>query len=81
MKKTDTLKEIVLKKKERILLAKQQLSEEELKIRVLSLPPTRPFIEAVNKPHVISLIAEIKRQSPSRGIIRQEFNHQEIAKI
>ena len=81
MKKIDTLKEIVLKKKERILLAKQQLSEEELKIRVLSLPPTRPFIEAINKPHVISLIAEIKKQSPSRGIIRQEFAPLDIAKI
>jgi len=81
MKKIDTLKEIIFKKKERILLAKQQLSEEELKIRVLSLPPTRHFIEAINKPHVISLIAEIKKQSPSRGIIRQEFAPLDIAKI
>jgi len=81
MKKTDTLKEIILKKKERILLAKQQLPEEELKVKVQGLPPCRPFIEAINKAHTISLIAEIKKQSPSRGIIRQEFNHQEIAKI
>jgi len=80
MKKTDTLKEIILKKKEKILLAKQQLPEEELKVKVQGLPPCRPFLEAINKPHTISLIAEIKKQSPSRGIIRQEFNHQEIAK-
>jgi indole-3-glycerol phosphate synthase len=81
MKKPDILKEIILKKKEKILLAKQQLSEEDLKIKVQNLAPTRPFIEAISKPRVISLIAEIKRQSPSRGIIRQDFNLQEIAHI
>lgn len=81
MKKIDTLKEIVLKKKEKILLAKQKLSEEDLKVQIQGLPPARSFIEAINKPRSISLIAEIKRQSPSRGIIRQDFNLQEIAKI
>ena len=81
MKKNDILKEIVLKKKEKILLAKQQLSENDLKAKIQNLAPTRPFVEAINKPRSISLIAEIKRQSPSGGIIRQDFNHQEIAKI
>lgn len=81
MAKNDILKEIVLKKKERILLAKQAISEEDLKARVQSLPHARPFIEAVNKPRFISLIAEIKKASPSRGIIRQDFNPLEIARI
>lgn len=79
MKKTDTLKEIVSKKKEKILLAKQNFPEEDLKAKVAGLPPTRPFIEAINKPRVISLIAEIKQASASRGIIRQDFNLKEIA--
>jgi len=81
MKKTDTLKEIVLKKKERILLAKQALPEEELKAKVQGFPPARPFIEAINKPRQISLIAEIKRQSPSAGVIREDFDPQKIAGI
>jgi indole-3-glycerol phosphate synthase len=81
MKKPDTLKEIVLKKKEKILLAKQNLTEDALKAQINNLIPPRPFIETINKPRSISLIAEIKRQSPSGGIIRQDFNHQEIAKI
>lgn len=80
MKKTDILKEIVQKKKEKILLARQQLPEDDLKSRVQGLAPTRPFIEAIHKPRTISLIAEIKKASPSRGIIRQNFDHQEIAK-
>jgi indole-3-glycerol phosphate synthase len=80
MAKVDTLKEIIAKKKERIALSKQQLSEEDLKLKVAGLAPTRPFKEAISKPRQISLIAEIKQSSPSRGLIRQNFNLQEIAK-
>jgi indole-3-glycerol phosphate synthase len=80
MEKTDVLKEIVQKKKEKILLARQQLSEEDLKSKAQNLAPTRPFIETISKPRQISLIAEIKKQSPSQGIIRQDFNLGDIAR-
>jgi len=80
MKKGDFLKDIVAKKKERILLAKQQLCEEELKSRLPALLSTRPFIEVIHKPRQISLIAEIKKASPSAGVIRQDFNVQDIAR-
>jgi indole-3-glycerol phosphate synthase len=81
MAKNDILKEIVQKKKEKIILAKQGLPEADLKAKIVSLSPTRPFIETINKPRQISLIAEIKRQSPSRGVIRQDFDLGQIAKI
>ena len=80
MKKTDILKEIIAKKREKIILAKQDLPEEDLKNKVQGLLPARPFMEAINKPRQISLIAEIKRMSPSLGVIRQDFNLQQIAK-
>jgi indole-3-glycerol phosphate synthase len=80
MAKIDTLKEIVTKKQEKIILAKQGLSEDDLKARIQNLAPTRPFMEAISKPRQIALIAEIKKQSPSKGVILQDFNHQEIAK-
>lgn len=80
MKKTDALKEIVIKKKERILLAKQDLPEEQLKEQLASLPATRPFLEAINKPKTITLIAEVKKQSPSAGVLRENFDPLEIAK-
>jgi len=79
--KKDVLKEILAKKKERILLAKQNLPEEDLRAGVGNLAPCRPFIEAISKPRFISLIAEIKKASPSCGVIRQEFNPQEISGI
>ena len=79
MAKSDILKEITLKKKERILLAKQALPEEDLKAKIQGLPATRPFIEAISKPRQISLIAEVKKASPSRGVIRENFNPAEIA--
>ena len=81
MKKPDILKDIIARKKEKILLAKQQFPEEDLKSKIQGLAATRPFIEAISKPRTISLIAEIKRQSPSRGVIRADCNHIEIAKI
>lgn len=77
----DVLREIIAKKKERVALAKQSLPLEELKVRLQGLAPTRPFIEAISKPRTISLIAEIKKASPSRGVIREPFDHKEIAAI
>lgn len=81
MSPKDALKEVIQKKKERIILAKQALPEEELKAKVQGLAPARPFIEAINKPRTISLIAEIKKASPTCGVIRPEFNLEEIARI
>ncbi|PIQ90150.1 MAG: indole-3-glycerol phosphate synthase [Candidatus Omnitrophica bacterium CG11_big_fil_rev_8_21_14_0_20_41_12] len=79
MGKADVLKDIVAKKKERLALAMQQLGLDDLKAKLVGLPAPRPFKEAISKPRQISLIAEIKQASPSKGVIRQNFNLQEIA--
>jgi len=79
MPKADILKEIVAKKKERIVLAIQQLSLEDLLAKLAGLSATRPFKEVISRPKQISLIAEIKQASPSKGMIRQNFNLVEIA--
>jgi len=81
MAKADTLKEIVAKKKEKIVLAKQQLPEEELKARVIGMEPARAFAQAINKPRQMCLIAEVKKASPSKGVIRENFAPVEIARI
>ncbi|MDD4953625.1 MAG: indole-3-glycerol phosphate synthase TrpC [Candidatus Omnitrophica bacterium] len=79
MAKIDKLAQIVQKKRERILLVKQALPEEELKAKVGALTPAKPFIGVINKPRQISLIAEIKKASPSAGLIRQDFDPKQIA--
>ncbi len=62
------------------MLAKQDLPEEQIKAQLAALPATRPFIEAINKPKAITLIAEIKKQSPSAGVLRENFDPLEIAR-
>jgi indole-3-glycerol phosphate synthase len=39
-----------------------------------------PFYDSLNNKEKISIIAEVKKASPSKGIIRRNFNHLEIAK-
>ncbi|MBL7069838.1 MAG: indole-3-glycerol phosphate synthase TrpC [Candidatus Omnitrophica bacterium] len=80
MAKKDVLKEIIAKKKERLALCIEALPLEQIKSAIPELAPTRDFLKAINKPRQISLIAEIKKASPSQGVIRQDFNHLEIAK-
>ena len=80
--KKDAIREILAKKKERIALAKQAVPEEELKARLPGLSSTRSFLAAIHKPRVISLIAEIKKSSPSRGVIQgDDFNPVAIAQV
>jgi len=79
MPAVDTLKEIVQKKKERLEQAQQAQPLEQLKLQLEALPPTRSFIEAINRQKNLSLIAEIKKSSPSSGLIREPFDPVAIA--
>lgn len=76
------LQKIVEKKLQRVSDAEAHLPLRELKAIVKDLPPTLDFFSAIkNTPKPIALIAEIKKASPSKGIIRADFSHIEIAKI
>lgn len=79
----DILKKIVLRKQEEIAERKQQCSLDELKQQLAAAPAPRGFVAAMKakleagKPAVI---AEVKKASPSKGVIRENFIPAEIAR-
>jgi len=77
------LDEIVLKKKERLNNAKSRLSVQDLKTRIGEHGRPRDFKAAIQRlpGETIKLIAEVKKASPSRGVIRRDFDPVFVAKI
>ncbi|MDD5711673.1 MAG: indole-3-glycerol phosphate synthase TrpC [Smithellaceae bacterium] len=52
----------------------------ELRAMISDLPACRDFKQAISRKDC-AIIAEIKRRSPSRGILREDFDHLRIANI
>ncbi|KAA9239457.1 MULTISPECIES: indole-3-glycerol phosphate synthase TrpC [Aerococcus] len=74
------LKQLALHSKERVQNSKAQLPFEAIKDRALSLAKGQPIFEQALAKGGLSIIAEIKKASPSKGIISQNFPYLEIAK-
>lgn len=78
---TNILDKIIADKKSEIEHRKSQNSIERLKEQVRSMPRCRNFYKAVTKPNRrgLNIIAEIKKASPSAGLIRRDFDPVAIA--
>ena len=77
------LDEIVAHKREEVAEARRRRPLEELRRMTDDLPPARDFAGALNEDRAdgLALIAEIKRASPSKGVIRAELDPAEIARV
>lgn len=75
------LEEINEVKKEEVKKLRQEFSLSRFSDSEFFNSPKLSFYNALNKSDRISIIAEIKKASPSKGIIREDFNHVDIAKI
>ncbi|MFQ5508434.1 MAG: indole-3-glycerol phosphate synthase TrpC [Leptospirillia bacterium] len=76
------LSRIVATKKSEVKAARAQDPLDGWKGELADLPPTRDFHKALNRggQGAIRVIAEIKKASPSKGVIRDDFNPQELAR-
>jgi len=77
--KTTTLRQILEHKAREIEAAKARTPLEELKERISELGRPRNFFAAVTKretKNTTTVIAEVKRKSPSAGWIRPEYEHE-----
>ncbi len=81
-KPKNILEEIVWEKDIEVEVARKKNSLEDLKKKIKDLPKTKDFVEALrNSKSKPALIAEIKKASPSRGIIREDFDAKMIGKM
>lgn len=80
---TDILNRILARKVEEVAERRARVPEAELIARIADLPDTRGFaaaVEAKIDADLPAVIAEVKRASPSKGLIRPNFDPAAIAK-
>jgi len=71
---------IIAHKRKELAAEQAQVPLVQLETEVMNLPPTQDFGAAITGSGTVKLIAEVKKKSPSKGIIREDFDPVSIAK-
>jgi indole-3-glycerol phosphate synthase len=77
---TTILDRIVGYKRQEIAQARDRVSDRELEQRMRDARPVRDFRAALDRSPGMAVIAEVKRASPSAGVIREDFDAVAIAR-
>jgi len=78
---TNILEKIVQDKKDSLIEIKKANSLDVLEKKIKTLNNFLDFKQAITKNKNVSLITEIKKASPSAGVLVKDFNHINIAKM
>ncbi len=76
---SSVLQEICEKKRAHVERQKSLQPQSEMESLAQSMPPAKGFIDALQNAKGAALIAEVKKASPSKGIIRENFDPLKIA--
>ncbi|HIM58427.1 MAG TPA: indole-3-glycerol-phosphate synthase TrpC, partial [Gammaproteobacteria bacterium] len=79
----DILKTIIARKEQEIIECKNNISFDKMMKKAYDNKKTRDFYQALKDKTDFkqnAIIAEIKKASPSKGVLRENFNPVEIAK-
>jgi len=77
---TTILDEIIATKRREVAAARRRMPLAEMEDQAAEAPPVRDFRAALAGPGPIQLIAEVKKASPSAGVIRADFDPIAIAR-
>jgi indole-3-glycerol phosphate synthase len=79
---SDILDKIIAVKRQEVAISEQSYPFEDLRLTAESRDPARDFVGALRAKHAIgaaAVIAEVKKASPSKGVLREDFRPAEIA--
>jgi indole-3-glycerol phosphate synthase len=80
---SDILRKILARKREELEAARAAVPFAQIEARAKSMPPPRDFVAAIRAKIAVgrpAVIAEVKKASPSKGVLRADFDPAAIAK-